>query len=286
MSIETAEAQRTPVPTSSAADEADLLRSAARRRRRRFAVILLGQVAILAALIVGWQLSSGTIIHEADISSPSRIYELAREWLDDGSLMSHIRATIQEAVLGFVIGAVCGALSGIVLGVVPAVGQLLSPYVNALYALPKIVLGPLFVLWFGIAMELKVVLAAIFVYFLVLYNTWTSIREVEPDLVNVLRLMGAKRGSIVLKVMLPSAVVWLFLSLRISFPLALIGATLGELLASNRGLGYVVNLSASQYDSTGIWVAILALVVVSVFFDRLLWFAQGLFEKRYGRSTI
>lgn len=265
---------------------AALLQAAAQRRRRRTMAIVSGQVLLLVAILVGWQLSSGHLANTATMSSPSLIWETGRQWLSDGQLLSNTWQTVKEAVLGFVIGALGGVISGILLGVVPMASRLFSPYINVLYALPKIALGPLFVVWFGITMELKVVLAAIFVYFLVLYNTWTSIREVDQGLVNVLRLMGGNRWTVVVKVMLPSAVVWLFLSLRISFPNALIGAMLGELLASNQGLGYLINMSASTYDLTGIWVAILALVIVSVIFDRALSLLQGVVERRYGRERV
>lgn len=254
--------------------------------RRLTVTTIAGQIAVLVAVLGAWQLLSGSIASASTISSPWKVARLGAHWIDNGYLLTNARATVEEVIIGFVIGAAAGTVSGVLLGVSSWTNRVLSPYVNMLYALPKIALGPLFIVWFGIAMELKVVLAALFVYFLVLYNTWTGIRQVDADLVNVMRVMGASRLSIVRKVMLPSALVWVILGLRISFPQALIGAIIGELLASNQGLGYVINVSAQQYDVTGVLAAIVALVIIASVFDRLLAAVQRQFSKNYGQAAV
>lgn len=264
---------------------AEVLQARLRERRRNTIVSFLGQLGVLAVAIGAWQLISGSLASVNTVSSPVKVWNLAISWLHTGVLLPNTGITLEETLIGFAIGVVCGAVSGILLGSAMLASRVLSPYVNALYALPKIALGPLFIVWFGISLELKIVLAALFVYFLVLYNTWTGIREVDEDLVNVLRLMGAGRLEIIRKALLPSALVWLVVGLRISFPNALIGAIIGELLASNQGLGYLINKSAALYSVTGVFVPIIVLIIIAAVFDRLVVVVQHLFELRFGKVS-
>src|SRR5690606_2429759 len=123
----------------------------------------------------------------------------------------------------------------------------------AFYSLPKVALAPLFIVWFGIGVTMKIVLSAMSVFFLVLSNTLAGVREVDRELIDVMRLMKAGRLRIVREVVLPSVLVWVFSGLRISVPYALIGAVTGEILTSNRGLGFLVSRSANELDTTGIF---------------------------------
>ena len=122
--------------------------------------------------------------------------------------------------------------------------RLLNPYLNALNALPKVALAPLFVLWFGLGIESKIALAAVLVLFLVFLNTYAGVREVDQDLIDGARLMKATRVQVISKVIIPSAMSWVFAGLKISVPYALIGAVLGEMIAANRGLGYSCSFPA------------------------------------------
>lgn len=266
--------------------DALLLQTALKASRRKSTIIFACQFGLLVLLLLAWQVCSGRLISASTISSPSQVARLGYHWLKNGYLLSNMAITLEEVLLGFAIGVSAGIATGILLGMSTFASRVLSPYVNVMYALPKIALGPLFIVWFGIAMELKVVLAALFVYFIILYNTWTGVRQVDADLVNVLRVMGASRTVIVRKAMLPSALVWVVLGLRISFPQALIGAIIGELLASNHGLGFIINESSQQYDVAGVLVAIIALVCIAALFDRLVALLQIVFSKRFGETSF
>src|SRR3546814_7195594 len=122
----------------------------------------------------------------------------------------------------------------------------LDPFIMAFYSLPKGALAPLFILWIGIGMDMKIVLTAAIVFFLVFLNTYTGVRNVSRELIAILNLMGANEPQVLTKVVLPSAVTWVFAGLRISVPYALIGAIVGELMASNRGLGYLLVQAQGQ----------------------------------------
>src|SRR5579862_2499208 len=154
--------------------------------------------AVLGVLVLLlWQGASGRLIDDFFISNPVDVGWRLYDWIVDGSLVMHIWATVYETFLGFVVGAVGGVILGIWLGVSPFTSRLLNPYLNALNALPKVALAPLFVLWFGLGVESKVALAAVLVLFLVFLNTYAGVREVDQDLIDGARLMRASKVQVI-----------------------------------------------------------------------------------------
>jgi NitT/TauT family transport system permease protein len=222
------------------------------------------QVALGLALLLVWQGASGRLVDNFFISNPIDVGTRLAGWVGDGSLFVHLWATVYATVVGFFVGAVGGVVLGIWLGVSPFTSRLLSPYLNALNALPKVALAPLFVLWFGLGIESKIALAAVLVLFLVFLNTYAGVREVDQDLIDGARLMKATRTQLIGKVIIPSAMSWVFAGLKISVPYALIGAVLGEMIAANRGLGYLVQFSGSQFDSAGVFAVLIVIALLAV----------------------
>jgi NitT/TauT family transport system permease protein len=222
------------------------------------------QAVLGVAVLLVWQGTSGRLIDDFFISNPIEVAERLYQWIVDLSLFMHIWATVYETLMGFIIGAVGGVILGIWLGVSPFTNRLLSPYLNALNALPKVALAPLFVLWFGLGIASKIALAAVLVLFLVFLNTYAGVREVDQDLIDSARLMRASRMQVIAKVIVPSAMSWVFAGLKISVPYALIGAVLGEMLAANRGLGYLVQYSGSQFDTAGVFAVLIVIALLAV----------------------
>jgi len=222
------------------------------------------QVTLGLILLLLWQGVSGRLIDNFFISNPVDVGTRLIGWIKDGSLFVHIWATVYATVMGFVVGSVIGVLLGVWLGVSPFASRLLNPYLSALNALPKVALAPLFVLWFGLGIESKIALAAVLVLFLVFLNTYAGVREVDQDLIDGARLMKATRAQVITKVIIPSATSWMFAGLKISVPYALIGAVLGEMIAANRGLGYLVQFSGSQFDSAGVFAVLLVIALLAV----------------------
>jgi NitT/TauT family transport system permease protein len=216
------------------------------------------------AILLIWQGVSGRLIDDFFISNPVDVAERLRQWIADGSLFMHIWATVYETLMGFILGAIGGVILGLWLGVSPFTNRLLSPYLNALNALPKVALAPLFVLWFGLGIASKIALAAVLVLFLVFLNTYAGVREVDQDLIDGARLMRATRTQLIVKVIIPSAMSWVFAGLKISVPYALIGAVLGEMIAANRGLGYLVQYSGSQFDAAGVFAVLIVIALLAV----------------------
>jgi NitT/TauT family transport system permease protein len=232
------------------------------------------QTVLGVGILLVWQGASGRLVDDFFISNPVDVAERLWQWTADGSLFMHMWATIYATLMGFILGAVGGVILGLWLGVSPFSNRLLSPYLNALNALPKVALAPLFVLWFGLGIASKIALAAVLVLFLVFLNTYAGVREVDQDLIDGARLMRATRTQLIVKVIIPSAMSWVFAGLKISVPYALIGAVLGEMIAANRGLGYLVQYSGSQFDAAGVFAVLIVIALLAVALNLLVELVQ------------
>ena len=247
----------------SATSSAVLSRQTARARHRTFVLL-----ARLGGFLIGvtlWQLgASANLLDPGVIPSPLAILQHLTKWTLDGTLWFQSWITIQETVAGFVIGTTGGIGFVFAIGSVPALAEILDPFILAVYSIPKVALAPLFLVWFGIGLEMKIVLAAVTVVFIVFFNTLAGVRNVDRDLVDAVWLMGAKPRDVLLKVLVPSAMSWALTGVRIAIPYALIGAIIGELIASNRGIGYLIESSASGYDTAGVFAALIVLTVLAM----------------------
>jgi NitT/TauT family transport system permease protein len=250
------------------------LKSRKALRQSRAIKLNLMRAVFIVCLLSAWELASGRLIPEFFISRPSSIFGTLVEWTLNGDLFFHAGITASEAFLGYVIGSACGMVVGTLLGRSRFLAQLLDPFVMAFYSLPKVALAPVFILWLGIGMSMKVVLTAAIVFFLVFLNTYTGVRNVSRELEAILRLMGARERHVLFKVVLPSAITWVFAGLRISAPYALIGAIVGEMMASNRGLGFLLTRSQGQFDTGGVFAALFAIMLLALLLNTAVRYAE------------
>ena len=241
--------------------------------------MVLWQTVLGVAILFAWQGVSGRLVDNFFISNPLDVGRRLWEWTANGSIFLHLWATVYATALGFVIGALIGAVLGVWLGVSNFAARLLNPYLNALNALPKVALAPLFVLWFGLGINSKIALAAVLVLFLVFLNTFAGVRQVDQDLIDGARLMRASRAQVITKVIIPSALSWLFAGLRVSVPYALIGAVLGEMIASNRGLGYLVQFSGAQFDTAGVFAVLIVIALLAMVLNFMVDIVQNRMER-------
>ncbi len=218
------------------------------------------RLAFLALLLTLWEGISRAFGLEFFISSPSSVAVSLWKILRNGVFFYHAGITTLEAVLGFVSGSVAGFATGLLLGRAKLLADILDPFLTAFYSLPKVALAPLFILWFGIGLPMKVILTAAVVFFLVFLNTYSGVRNVAREQLTILRLMGAKERDLLTMVVIPSAFTWVFTGLRLSVPYALIGALVGEIIAANRGLGYLLSDAASQFDTGGVFAALIGII--------------------------
>ena len=151
------------------------------------------QISAFLLFLLIWQLASGTIVPRFFISSPSAIYLSLQSSIMSGQFFANMGVTALEAFLGFTIGAALGVLAGVALGRSAMLAEFFNPFIVAFYSLPKVVLAPLFILWLGIGLNMKVTLTASIVFFLVFFNTFSGVRNVSQELIAILRLMGASQ---------------------------------------------------------------------------------------------
>lgn len=222
------------------------------------------RIAFAIAFLALWELASGRIVPPLFISSPSAIAGKLWMLVASGKLAFHATYTAMHALAGFALGAAAGMVAGLALGRWHRVAEVLDPFLMGFYSVPKIALAPLFILWFGVGTEMKVLFVGMIVFLLVFLNTYTGVRNVSREQIAILRLMRASEPQLLAKVVLPSAVAWVFTGLRLSVPYALIGAIMGEMLASNRGLGYLLADASAQFDTGGAFAALAAIVVMAM----------------------
>ena len=253
------------------------------RSEVRKLIVQISRVALPIAVLLGWEFASGdpstqpgVLIDSFYISKPSEIWAALISWIDEGVLFESIQATVTAMLYGFGIGAVLGVLVGIVLGSSPMLGGIFRPFIVALNAIPRLALVPLFILWFGFGLGSKVALVTVIVFFLVFSSTYEGVRDVEQRLLDVLKVMNASRLTLQLKVRIPSAATWIIQGLQVSVPYALVAAVTAEIVGSNTGIGYLIQRSAGNFYTAGVFAGIAVLVVVSVVINALV----TLLEKR------
>lgn len=235
---------------------------AQRLRRRQALFIVGGRILFFILVIIAWQIAS-QMIGPLFICSPLAVFLQLKDWTLDGTLWYNTQVTLEETLLGLMYGVAAGILAGFLLGLQPLLGKILDPFIVALYSIPKVALAPLFILWFGFELEMKVIVAAVTVFFLVFFNTLTGVRNVDQNLIDAVRLMGAKRRDMMFKVIIPSTTGYMLAGLHMAIPYALVGAVIGEVISVNRGLGYLINNSASQFSPAGVFAALFMVTVIA-----------------------
>ncbi|MFE0346939.1 ABC transporter permease [Streptomyces griseoluteus] len=254
-------------------------RSRVQAARRRRVIVVVARVLLLVGVLGLWEaLSRAEVIDPFNFSMPSEIWDQITSWVLHGtalgSLAEQIWYTLYEALLGWVIGVVAGVVLGIALGRVAFLADLFGPYIKVLNSIPRIVLAPIFLIWFGLGPASKVASAVVLVFFPVFFNAFQGAREVNRDLVANARILGATDRQVTLQVVIPSATSWIFTSLHVSFGFALIGAIVGEYIGATRGIGLLVAQSQGTLNSAGVYAAMVILAVVALLAEGLLTFAE------------
>ena len=231
------------------------------------ASVLAWQILVGVTVLTLWQtLVSLQILDPFFVSRPSEIAMRIGRWIATGSLWSHLAVTLEESLLGLVVGAAAGISAGFSLGRSPMLASVFDPYIKMLNAVPRVVLAPLFLLWFGLGIWSKVALAVTLVFFVMFFSTYQGVRDADRVLIDNVRMLGATERQLVRHVLVPSALTWIFSSLQTSLGFAMVGAVVGEYLGSTRGLGHVISQAEGTFDTTGVFagMTVLGIVVVAV----------------------
>jgi len=239
--------------------------------KRRPLVTLL-RAAVLVLIIGGWELASRfDIIDPFFFSQPSVFAARALRWLGDPAFLlggrniyHHLLVTLEEMAGGFVLGVVFGLTVGFLLGRSEFWAAVFNPYIQVLNALPRLVLAPIFVLLLGIDERSKIALGFSLVFFIVFFNAYRGVREVDRNIINNARMLGASEAQLAWHVLLPSAMTWILSSLHTSVGFALVGAVVGEYMAAARGLGWIISQAQGNFDAAGVYAGMLILCVVVV----------------------
>jgi NitT/TauT family transport system permease protein len=253
--------------------------SASARRRpwwRQRAVIIAVQVAILALVLVVWEWGARTryddehfIIDPFLWSRPMRIWTRIVEWMGDGTILRNVFTTLYEAAMSFVLGVAAGVVAGFALGRSDFWARVLNPYIQVVNALPRLVFTPIFFILFGLGPNSKIALGFSLVFFIVFFNAYQGVREVDRNVFNNARMLGAEGRQMTRHVLLPSAMSWILTSLHTSVGFAMVGAIVGEYLGSSTGLGHIINQSEGNLDATGVFAGLIVLSAVVVVVELL-----------------
>lgn len=237
------------------------------------AMLILWRLVAVALILGIWQGLSGPVFDSFWVSRPSAIGAWLWKSISSGSLGADLLITAKETVYGYLIGAIAGLVLAFLLAQSDRAALVLRPFVLAIYGIPRIALAPLFVLWFGIALASKVMMAALVTLLLVFFNTYEGIQSADLELKNVALVLGASRWRLFWNVTLPNASPWILAGLRISIPQALVGAVVAEFIASTGGLGFLIMDTTSTLDSAGTMAGIIVLMLVvlalSTILDRI-----------------
>jgi len=254
----------------------------------RPATLRLWQIGILLLIFVFWHAMTTpgllpNFMFDNDrqaaffFGEPLKILERIWVWfVTDADIYIHLYVTLAETLMAFGIGAASGLGAGLWLALSPMASAILEPYIKALNSMPRIILAPIFAVWFGLGMASKVALGVTLVFFIVFFNVYQGVKEVSPVVLASARMLGANKRQLLRHVYLPSATSWVFSSLHTSVGLAFVGAVVGEYLGSSRGVGYLILQAEGQFDINTVMAGILVLTCFALVLDA----AVGKIEKR------
>lgn len=255
-------------------DQARAIAQARAAHRRHLIVINAVRVLLVVAGLGLWELAATHVIDPFYYSKPSAIWHRLVDWFTNGtsqgSIWQQISYTLEEALLGFALGSVGGVVLGIVLGRSRFLSDVCAPFIKAANAIPRIILASLFVIWFGLGMSSKVATAFVLVFFAVFFNAFQGAREVDRNLVNNARILGAGRMQVLRTIVVPSATSWILASLHSAFGFAIIGAVVGEYSGADKGLGLLINHAQGTFDSAGIYAGMIIITVIALLAEWLL----------------
>lgn len=242
--------------------------------------IRIWQWGLLAAIFVfWWAMTKPGLIPAFFFSDDSQaafffgepviILQRIWEWFAGGEIYSHLGVTLYETVMAFVIGTVAGLAVGLWLALSPVAAAVADPFIKGFNSMPRVILAPIFAVWFGLGPASKIALGFTLVFFIVFFNVYQGVREVNPNVLASAKMLGATRRQLLRYVYLPSAMSWVFSSLHTSVGMALVAAVIGEYLGSAEGVGYLILQAETTFDMNTVMAGILVLTACALILDRI-----------------
>lgn len=242
--------------------------------------IRIWQWGLLAAIFVfWWAMTKSGLIPAFFFSDDSQaafffgepviILQRIWEWFAGGEIYSHLGVTLYETVMAFVIGTVAGLAVGLWLALSPVAAAVADPFIKGFNSMPRVILAPIFAVWFGLGPASKIALGFTLVFFIVFFNIYQGVREVNPNVLASAKMLGATRRQLLRYVYLPSAMSWVFSSLHTSVGMAFVAAVIGEYLGSAEGVGYLILQAETTFDMNTVMAGILVLTACALILDRI-----------------
>jgi NitT/TauT family transport system permease protein len=226
------------------------------------------RILLSAIVLTVWQvLGANSVSIRFFIGSPLGVLHQIIVWFASGTIYRHLAITLTETLLAFVIATVLALTVGLFLALNSMWSAVCDPFIKAMNTMPRLILAPIFAVWFGLGIWSKVALAVTIVFFVVFFNVFQGIREVSPILLANVRMLGASPSQLVRRVYLPSAMTWVFSSLHLSIGMAFIGAVIGEYLGSSAGVGYLILQAESVFDINAVIAGIAVLTACALVLD-------------------
>jgi NitT/TauT family transport system permease protein len=238
-------------------------------------LVIFLRIAVTVVTLAGWELAvKYNFIDPFFFSQPSAIYDQLSFWITEGTaqgpLWKELLVTMEETILGFLIGSVLGIFLGVALGRNKLASDVFSIYIKVANAIPRVVLGSIFIIIFGLGMGSKVALAVVMVFFVVFGNAFQGVREADKNLIANAYILGANKRQVTFAVVFPSALTWILASLHVSFGFALVGAVVGEFLGARHGIGLLIATAQGTFNAAGVFAAMIVLAVVALAAEYLL----------------
>ena len=231
------------------------------------------QLALVHAVIAGlvffawWALTETKVLAPFFFGEPLKVVGVVYEWFATGKIWPHLLITLWETVLAFAVGSLLGLVVGLWLALAPLASAIAEPYITAMNAMPRVILAPIFAVWFGLGVLSKVALGVTLVFFIVFFNVFQGVKEVSPVVLANARMLGASRRQLLRHIYLPSATSWVFSSLHTSVGMAFVGAVVGEYLGSAKGVGYLILQAEGVFDINTVFAGIVVLTVFALLLD-------------------
>jgi NitT/TauT family transport system permease protein len=240
-----------------------------RRAWHRTVMIHTIRLVVVGGFFLLWEIASGRWIEPFLISSPSKIWVSFVNALESGDLVTHTWVTFQEIGIGFPIGAISGIWVGYLFGRSRALAEVFEPIIIALYGVPRTALAPLFIVWLGIGIWSKVGVVFILVFFLNFFNTYSGMKQLDQEFVDLARLMGAGRWRLSFRVILPAVSPYILTGFKTSIPFSVIGAITGEFIAATEGLGFFIRQAAGVFRTADVFVGIAVLMLLVIVMNKV-----------------
>ena len=248
--------------------------------------IWLYRLLIVVVTLAGWQyVSEMSPRARFFVGSPVNVANQLVTWWGSGMIFPHLGITLVETLLSFFIGAGLALVFGLALALNQTLAAVLDPFIKAFNSMPRLILAPIFSVWFGLGIWSKVALGVTLVFFVVFFNVYQGIKEVSPVVLANARMLGASQKQLMRRVYIPSAMTWVFSSLHVSVGMAFVGAVIGEYLGSSAGVGYLILQAEATFDIDSVLAGVFTLTLFALVLDHLITYAENHLLRWRPKST-